>query len=76
MLLLKCLAGALVVVIPWVAVSTGWAQQPRPTLVPLLDTPQVLNSVAGRIRVVPIKGLVYPWADAFRLNEPGQHLKE
>ena len=65
---LKFLAGALVVVIPWVAVSTGWAQQPAPTLVPLLDTPQVLNSVAGRIRVVPIKGLVYPWALAFLPN--------
>jgi glucose/arabinose dehydrogenase len=43
----------------------GWAQQPAPTLA---DTPQVVNSLAGRLRVVPIKGLVYPWALAFLPN--------
>ncbi len=29
------------------------------------DGPQVLNTSAGKIRVVPIKGLTYPWALAF-----------
>jgi len=41
------------------------AQQPAPTLA---DTPQVVNSPAGRLRVVPIKGFVYPWALAFLPN--------
>ena len=31
----------------------------------LPDTPRVLTSQGGRIRVVSIKGLVYPWALAF-----------
>jgi aldose sugar dehydrogenase len=31
----------------------------------LLEGPQVLTTAVGRIRVVPITGLVYPWALAF-----------
>src|SRR5262245_49342298 len=46
---------------------TGSAQQPPQGPV-LPDGPQVLNSSTGRIRVVPIKGLVYPWALAFLPN--------
>jgi len=36
---------------------------PNPGGVP--EGPQVLNTSGGRIRVVPITGLVYPWALAF-----------
>ncbi|MEE2638251.1 MAG: PQQ-dependent sugar dehydrogenase [Acidobacteriota bacterium] len=42
--------------------------QPTPMQTALPDAPQVLNTAAGRIRVVPIKGLVYPWALAFLPN--------
>ncbi|MBD93479.1 MAG: hypothetical protein CL482_04385 [Acidobacteria bacterium] len=42
--------------------TAGWAQPPAASLP---DTPQEVDSAAGRIRVVPIKGLVYPWALAF-----------
>ena len=48
-----------------IVAPVGRAQQPAPTLA---DTPQVVNSPAGRLRVVPIKGLVYPWALAFLPN--------
>ena len=48
-----------------IVVPAGRAQQFSPTLA---DTPQVVNSPAGRLRVVPIKGLVYPWALAFLPN--------
>ena len=48
------------------ASPTGRAQQGAPTLLP--DTPIVLSSPAGQVRVVPIKGLVYPWALAFLPN--------
>ena len=51
-----------------IAAAVGRAQQPAPTPIPLLDTPQVLNTAAGRVRVVPIKGLVYPWALTFLPN--------
>ena len=47
------------------AAPLGWAQPLSPALTLLPDTPQTLNSPAGQIRVVPIKGLVYPWALAF-----------
>jgi glucose/arabinose dehydrogenase len=47
--------------------GTGSAEQPPPGPV-LPDGPQVLNTSTGRIRVVPIKGLVYPWALAFLPN--------
>ena len=61
---------AAVVVTLAVAISApaGRAQRSATTLVSLPDTPQVLNTMAGRIRVVPIKGLVYPWALAFLPN--------
>ena len=48
-----------------IVVPAGRAQQFSPTLA---DTPEVVNSGAGRLRVVPIKGLVYPWALAFLPN--------
>ena len=48
-----------------IVAPVGRAQQPATTLA---DTPQVVNSPAGRLRVVPIKGLVYPWALAFLPN--------
>jgi glucose/arabinose dehydrogenase len=48
-----------------IVAPVGRAQQTAPTLA---DTPQVVNSPAGRLRVVPIKGLVYPWALAFLPN--------
>lgn len=35
---------------------------------PSLDGPVVLNTTTGMIRVVPIRGLVYPWALAFLPN--------
>jgi len=47
--------------------ATGRAQQPPPGPV-LPDGPQLLNTSTGRIRVVPLKGLVYPWALAFLPN--------
>ena len=55
---------AAVLVTLTVVSAAGMAQQP----VPLPDTPQVLNTPAGRLRVVPIKGLVYPWALTFLPN--------
>ena len=51
-----------------IAAPTSLAQQPEPILVSLPDTPQVLHSPVGRVRVVPIKGLVYPWALTFLPN--------
>ncbi len=44
------------------------AEQPESTLPMLADTPVTLNTMTGPIRVVPIKGLVYPWALAFLPN--------
>ena len=61
-------AAALVTLTVGIAAPAGRAEQPAPNLVLLPDTPQVLNSRAGRVRVVPIKGLVYPWALAFLPN--------
>lgn len=55
---------AVVTAILSAAVLTGGAQAPTPTH-SSLDEPQVLNTSAGRVRVVPIKGLSYPWALAF-----------
>ncbi len=52
-----------------VTTPSARAQRSAANLVSLPDTPQVLNTPAGRIRVVPIKGLVYPWALAFLPNE-------
>ena len=60
-------ATALVALTVVIIVPAGGAQQPAPTL-GLPDTPQVLSTTAGRVRVVPIKGLVYPWALAFLPN--------
>src|SRR5688572_9786465 len=61
-----------------VAAVTGAAQQragaPDPAALQepesrlelsLTDRPQVLLTATGKIRVVPIKGFVYPWAIAF-----------
>lgn len=49
-----------------VAVATSSAQAPAPANPNALpDAPQVFNTGSGKIRVVPIKGLVYPWALAF-----------
>ena len=42
--------------------------QPSATQDSLPNTPQVLNTTDGRLRVVPIKGFVYPWALAFLPN--------
>ena len=48
--------------------SMGGAEQPASTLPMLPDTPIVVDTSAGPVRVVPIKGLVYPWALAFLPN--------
>ena len=58
-------AAALVTLTVGIGAPVGRAQQPAPTLA---DTPHVVNSPAGRLRIVPIKGLVYPWALAFLPN--------
>ena len=65
---LRIVVVALVALTVWISAPAGWAQQPAPTSDFLSDTPQVLDSPAGRVRVVPIKGLVYPWALAFLPN--------
>ena len=52
------------VIVPWV-VS---AEQPESTLPMLADGPIIVNTMTGPVRVVPIKGLVYPWALAFLPN--------
>jgi len=49
----------------WLTPSAGLVPQPGTIQTMLPDTPRVLTSQAGRIRIVPIKGLVYPWALAF-----------
>ncbi len=41
--------------------TIGRAHTPAPPVPSLPDAPQTLTTPAGRIRVVPIKGLVYPW---------------
>ncbi len=64
----KISAAALVTLMVVIAAPVGRAQRSATTLVPLPDTPQVLNTTAGRVRVVPIKGFVYPWALAFLPN--------
>ena len=66
--LLRLLGVVLLVLTVWTTVPAGRAQQPVPTLDPLPNAPQLLNVAGGRIRVVPIKGLVYPWALAFLPN--------
>ena len=53
-------AAFVVLIVTIVAMAAGNAQQPPPTTA--LDGPLVLNMGAGRVRVVPLKGLVYPWA--------------
>ena len=58
---------ALVTVMVVITPSLGEAQQSA-TQASLPDTPQILSTSAGRLRVVPIKGLVYPWALAFLPN--------
>ena len=65
---LRISAVALVTLTVGIVAPPGRAQPPAPTLAPLPDAPQVLNSPAGRIRVVPTKGLVYPWALTFLPN--------
>ena len=49
----------------WLTPSAGLVPQPATIQTLLSDTPRVLTSQGGRIRVVPIKGLVYPWALTF-----------
>lgn len=44
------------------------AQAAPANATPSLDGPVVLNTTAGRIRIVPIRGFVYPWALAFLPN--------
>ena len=44
-----------------IAAPPGWAQ-PRG---PLSEPPSVVSTSAGPVRVVPIKGLVHPWALTF-----------
>ena len=44
-----------------IAAPPGWAQPPDP----LSETPSVVSTSAGPVRVVPIKGLVHPWALTF-----------
>ena len=44
-----------------IAAPPGWAQPPGP----LSETPSVVSTSAGPVRVVPIKGLVHPWALTF-----------
>ena len=61
----RMFAATVVALAVGMAAPLGWAQPPAPALTLLPDTPQTLNSPAGQIRVVPIKGLVYPWALAF-----------
>jgi glucose/arabinose dehydrogenase len=63
---LRISAAAVVTLTVGLALPAGRAQQREPTSLP--DMPQVLSSPAGRVRVVPIKGLVYPWALAFLPN--------
>jgi glucose/arabinose dehydrogenase len=43
------------------------AGQPRASAPPpaLPDEPQIVDTAAGRIRIAPIKGFVFPWAIAF-----------
>ena len=65
---LRMSAATVVALAVGMTASLGWAQPLSPALTSLPDTPQTLNSPAGQIRVVPIKGLVYPWALAFLPN--------
>ena len=44
------------------------AEQPESTLPVLAEAPIIVNTMTGPVRVVPIKGLVYPWALAFLPN--------
>ena len=44
-----------------IAAPPGWAQPPGP----LSEPPSVVSTSAGPVRVVPIKGLVHPWALTF-----------
>jgi glucose/arabinose dehydrogenase len=48
-------------------IVTGRAQQPPPAA-QALDGPVVLTTPSVRFRVVPIKGLLFPWALAFLPN--------
>ena len=66
--LLKISAVTLVTFAVGFGYPTGLAQQPGPAVVSLPDTPQILSSATGQFRVVPIKGLVYPWALTFLPN--------
>lgn len=62
---LRMSAATLVALAVGMTAPLSWAQPLSPDLTSLPDTPQTLNSPAGPIRVVPIKGLVYPWALTF-----------
>lgn len=59
---------ALTVTVVIAAVSSGSAQQPTPPAPTLPEVPQLLDTAAGPVRVVPIKGLEYPWALTFLPN--------
>ena len=63
-------AAAVIAATVVVAIAAAKAQEPAPTPtpVPLPDAPQVLDTTAGRVRVVPIKGFEYPWALTFLPN--------
>ena len=61
-------AAVLVTLAVTTAAPESKARQSAPTLTQRPDTAQVLNTLAGQVRVVPIKGLVYPWALAFLPN--------
>ena len=50
------------------AATVASAQEPAPNPVQLPDTPQILDTATGPIRVVPIKGLEYPWGLTFLPN--------
>ena len=47
------------------SVTAGVAQDPPRVRASLPDAPQVLQTAAAKIRVVPITGFSYPWALAF-----------
>ena len=52
----------------WTVPSMSSAEQPESTLPVLTEAPIIVNTMTGPVRVVPIKGLVYPWALAFLPN--------
>jgi glucose/arabinose dehydrogenase len=75
---LKCCAAAIVACAFVVTAAAVMAQERAPApptaadqdqeerlTLGLSNTPQILQTSTGKIRVVPIKGLAYPWAIAF-----------